>query len=116
MSGQYEVLTPWAEADLTPTKGLSPRVKDLTNKKIGLFTLTYKHASALVNKMIENKLQQRYPTAEFNYFNRNFGADFDNINDHLGNSPEWNLKASQTLKEFEQWITGVDVVIGAVGD
>jgi len=33
---QYEVLSPWADADSTPLKRLSPRVTDLSDKTIGL--------------------------------------------------------------------------------
>jgi hypothetical protein len=116
MTDQYEVLSPWAEADLIPLKGISPRVVELQDKKIGLFTLTYKHASARVNKVIEEKLGQKYPTAQFNYFNRNRGADFENSNDNTGGWPGGEAEAGKALKEFEEWVKGVDVVIGAVGD
>ena len=33
----YEVLSPWAEADPVPLSGISPRLEDMTGKKIGLF-------------------------------------------------------------------------------
>ena len=35
--GQYEVLSPWAEVDPIPLRGISPRIKTLAGKKIGLF-------------------------------------------------------------------------------
>ena len=34
---QYEVLSPWAEVDPIPLRGISPRVDTLAGKKIGLF-------------------------------------------------------------------------------
>ncbi len=112
MVDQYEVLSPWAEADSPPLKGLSPRVDNLAGKKIGLFTLTYKHASARVNSVVEKKLKERFPTAEFSYFERSYGADFDDANDHLSHGQD----SQESLAKFEDWVKGVDAVVGAVGD
>ncbi len=112
MSGSYEVLNPWAEADPIPLKGLSPRVSDLGGKKIGLFTLSYKHASARVNAVIEKRLKARFPTATFSYFDRSYGADFDDSTNHLS----YGIDSKETLAKFEDWVKGVDAVVGAVGD
>src|SRR5207253_9809052 len=37
MSGTYEVLSPWAEVDPVPQKGISPRLPELSGRRIGLF-------------------------------------------------------------------------------
>ncbi len=112
MSGNYEVLNPWAEADPVPLRGLVPRLNNLAGKKIGLFTLTYKHASARVNSVIEKRLKAKYPDATFTYFERSYGADFDNNSDHLSQG----IDTKESLAQFEDWVKGVDAVIGAVGD
>jgi hypothetical protein len=109
MESQYEVLSPWAEADPVPLLSLAPRLSDLNHKKIGLFVLTYKHASARVQSVVEKRLKEKFPTAEFNRFERNQGADFDEV----GFQNEASKKA---LVGFEEWVRGVDAVIGAVGD
>ena len=114
MDSEYEVLSPWAEADPVPLLSLAPRVPDLNNKKVGLFTLTYKHASARVQTVIEKRLKEKYPGAEFIRFDRNRGGDFDNPNDTVGINREPDTK--EALAEFEEWVSGVDVVAGAVGD
>jgi hypothetical protein len=115
MSSQYEVLRPWADAEPVPLLGLSPRLPDLAGKKIGLFTLTYKHASARVNSVVEKKLKERFPTAEFRYFERSRGADIDIGQGRKGEFMD-PAQDSQDLARFEDWVKGVDAVVGAVGD
>ena len=115
MDSQYEVLSPWAEADPVPLRSISPRLTDLAGKRIGLFTLTYKHASARVNSVVEKKLKDRFPTLEFNRYDRNRGADFDASKDAVGGIVD-PLQDSKDLARFEDWVNKVDAVIGAVGD
>ena len=115
MESQYEVLSPWAEADPVPLVGLAPRINNLNNKKIGLFTITYKHASARVNAVVEKRLKAKFPTLEFSRFDRDRGGDIDNPDDSTGSDREpENAKA--TVEKFEAWLNGVDAVVGAVGD
>jgi hypothetical protein len=113
MDNQYEVLTPWAEADKLPTLKLAPRIPDLNHKKIGLFTMKYKHASARVQSVIQKRLKERYPEAEFTIFDRKRGGDFDSNIDNFALDPEIEKRE---LAEFEDWLKGVDAVVGAVGD
>ena len=101
MNGQYEVLNPWAEADPIPLRGISPRVADLTGKTIGLFNYNFKVVSRPILAVVEQRLEERFPTARFSWFE--FG---DNIV-----VTETKHKAS-----FEEWVKGVDTVIAAVGD
>jgi hypothetical protein len=115
MEIQYSALNPWAEADPVPLMSLSPRLRDLAGKKLGLFTLTYKHASARVNSVIEKRLKDRYPSIVISRYDRNRGADFDFSKDAVGSIAD-PVQDQQDLARFEDWLKGVDAVIGAVGD
>ena len=59
----YEVLSPWAEADPKPLKGLAPRVTDLAGKKIGLLA-NNKRAAPLILDVAERILKERFPAIE----------------------------------------------------
>ncbi len=112
MNGQYEVLSPWAEVDPIPLKGLAPRLNDLNGKKIGLFSEIYKRASTPILKVVEKRLKEKYPTVEFKWFEDPCSliiADMERASD--------NFFVSQEMKDsFEEWVKGVDAVVGAVGD
>ena len=112
-SDLFEVVSPWAEVDPVPLKGLAPRLETLSAKRIGLFTMKYKHASARIQTVIEKRLKERYPKAEFFYFDRNRGADFDSTLDNYQVDP---TQDQRDLAAFEDWLKGVDAVVGAVGD
>ncbi len=97
----YEVLSPWAEADPIPLKGLAPRLDDLADKKIGLLC-NNKRAAPLILNVAERLLKERYPASETSWFySRSFSVS----------SLEPDRKA-----EFDDWIKGLDAVIAAVGD
>ncbi len=99
---QYQVLSPWAEADPLPLKGLSsPRVENLAGKKIGLF-VNYKRAARPIAESVERRLKSMYPDAQISYFY----------------SPEWNVSVVETKNKdkFEAWAKGVNAVILSVGD
>jgi len=100
-SASYEVLSPWAEADPIPLKGLAPRVNDLAGKKIGLLC-NIKRAAPLILKVAEKILKERYPTSEISWF-RTQSFSVSSL------EPE-------NLSKFEEWIKGVDAVVAAVGD
>ena len=54
---QYPVLSPWAETDPIPLRGLSAsRVDTLAGKKIGLF-VNYKRADRHIAESIERRLK-----------------------------------------------------------
>jgi hypothetical protein len=114
-NGQYEALNPWAEADPIPLNRISPRLGDLADKKIGLFTMVYKHASARVNGAIERKLKERFPAAEFSHYDRTRAGDLDNSRDQIGIAVD-PMQNERDLAAFEDWVKGVDAVVGAVGD
>ncbi len=99
---QYEVLSPWAEADPIPLRGLSAkRVDNLAGKKIGLF-VNYKRAARPIAESVERRLKAMYPDAQISYFY----------------SPEWNVSVVETKnkEKFEAWAKGVNAVILSVGD
>ena len=97
----YKVLSPWAEADPIPLKGLAPRLIDLTGKKIGMLC-NNKRAAEPILTMAEKKLKEKYPSAGFTWFN----------------TESFSISAleKERIPEFEAWIKEVDAVIAAVGD
>ena len=100
-NGQYEVLSPWADADPIPFRGISPRVESLTGKKIGLFG-NYKRAASPALKAVEGKLRERFPTSQFGWY---FVSEM--------NVPE--IETNNKGK-FEEWLNEVDAVVTAFGD
>ena len=100
-NGQYEVLSPWAEVDPIPLRGISPRVTDLAGKKIGLFR-NFKTAARPILTVVERKLKERFPTSEFSWFDST-----------LVNVLE---TETQNKAKFEEWAKGVDAAVAAVGD
>jgi hypothetical protein len=100
MNGQYEILNPWADADPIPLRGISPRPADLAGRTIGLFA-GYKMASQPVLAEVEKRLKERFPTAKFNHFLCNEHVDVQDF---------------RNRSDLEQWLSGVDAVVCAVGD
>lgn len=107
MNSQYEVFSPWAEVDPVPVRGISPRIPDLTGKKIGLFDQDHSKTGRKykVLSVVGQKLKERFPTAEFSWYvppevNRYNVVQMDN----KVNKPA-----------FEAWVKGVDAVIAAIG-
>jgi hypothetical protein len=101
MSEVYNVLSPWAEADPIPLKGLSPRLDKLDGKKIGLLC-NNKRAATHILEVTDKLLHERFPTAKISrFFSRSFSVS--------------SLEKDRE-NEFNDWIKGVDAVIAAVGD
>ena len=98
---QYAALSPWAEADPVPLRGISPRIDGLSGKKIGLF-VNYKRAARPIGLSLEKRLNAMYPDSRISYFY----------------SPEWNVSEIETKDKdkFTAWAKGVDAVILLVGD
>jgi hypothetical protein len=114
MNGQYEVLSPWADADTVPTKGISERVASLAGKKIGLFHHT-KLAGPPILAVVERKLKARFPSAEFSYFRFSRTGDIEDRFDRIY-APGDAIQEGLEKDRFEDWAKGVDAVVGAVGD
>ena len=99
---QYQVLSPWAEADPIPLKGLTaPRVNDLAGRKIGLF-VNYKRAAMPSAEAVEKQLKSRFPSAEFSYYE----------------STDWNVNVIETKdrEKFTAWVKGLDAIVATIGD
>jgi hypothetical protein len=97
----YEVLSPWAEADPIPLKGLAARVDKLDSKKIGLLC-NNKRAAPLILDVTEKLIKEKFPSATITkFFARSFSVS----------SLEKDREG-----EFNDWLKGVDAVIAAVGD
>ena len=102
-TNKFEVLSPWADVDPIPLKGITPRLKDLAGKKIGL-AYNFKVAARPILTVVERKLKERYPTTEISWFNT-FSRN--------EKSPD-GMKASDA--EYPRWAKGMNAVITAVGD
>lgn len=98
--GQYAVLSPWAETDPIPVKGISPRLATLENKKIGLFD-NGKVAASPSLSAVEGRLAERAPSLQF--------SRYQFIR---------NLAVAETAEreKFEEWLEDLDAVILSHGD
>lgn len=102
-NGNFEVFSPWAEADAIPLQGLKvPRLADLAGKKIGLLCNT-KRAARPILTVVEDKLKERYPTVEISRYFTLYAIGPEEIE-------------TENKAKFEDWVKGVDAVIAAVGD
>jgi hypothetical protein len=97
----YEVLSPWADVDPIPVRGLSARIDSLSGKKIGLFA-NFKRAAKPIMAEVEKRLKERF-------------SDCETI---LFDSTLPNVTETETVNKvkFTAWAKGVDAVIAAVGD
>lgn len=97
---QYEVLSPWADIDPIPLRGISPRITNLAGKKVGLFC-NFKPGAKPILSVVEAKLKDKYPSIQTSNF-----VFLHNIC----------IDDSEEKADFDQWIKEVDIVINAVGD
>jgi len=98
---QYQVLSPWAEVDPIPLRGISPRVDTLAGKKIGLFA-NFKRAARPMAAEVEKQLKQKFPTAQFVLFDSRLP----------------NVTETETVnkEKFAAWAKDMDAVVAMVGD
>lgn len=98
---RYEVLSPWAEVDPIPLRGISPRLENLSGKKIGLF-VNYKRAARPIAQSLERRLRAMYSDSEIRYFY----------------SLDWNVLETETRNrdKFAAWAREVDAAVLVVGD
>ena len=69
MSNEYAVLSPWADTDPIPLKGLGARVNGLAGKKIGMF-YNIKRAAQPIMAAVEKNLKAKFPTVEIFYISQ----------------------------------------------
>jgi len=98
---QYEVLSPWGETDPKPIKGISPRLDNLSGKKIGLFA-NYKRAALPIAESFQKRLRSMYPDSQTTIYHSN----------------QWNVTEIETENRelFKQWAEENDAIILLVGD
>jgi hypothetical protein len=96
----FEALSPWAEASPRPVTGITQRVADPGQKRIGLF-MNYKRAAPLIQHAVRKKLAERFPEAQFSEFLFRQNCD---------------VSESAEAGAFEGWLKSLDTVIAAVGD
>jgi hypothetical protein len=102
MSNPFEVLSPLGEIDPISPKGLSPRIRDLAGKKIGLFC-NYKSAARPVLTAVEKRLKGRYPDCQTSWYVQEM------------NRPVIRMNKEDRLK-FDDWVKSLDGIIAALGD
>lgn len=98
---KYEVLSPWAEVDPIPLRGISSRVDTLAGKKIGLFA-NFKRAALPIAREVEKRLKERFPDSETILFH--------------SSTPNVDESVEQNAEKFEAWAKEVDAVVAVVGD
>jgi len=98
---QYEVLSPWADVDPKSLQGISPRIDNLSGKKIGLFA-NYKRAAMPIARSLQEKFQAKYADSEFSIYH----------------STQWNVNEIETEngEKFKKWVEDQDAVVLLVGD
>lgn len=107
MNNQYEVLSPWADIDPIPVRGISARLTGLSGKRIGLFC-NYKRAAPAILDAVERRLKERFATCQISRYML----------------PQMVTAVAVTIVKmkpeerarFDEWLKGVDAVIAAVGD
>ena len=98
---QFEVLSPWADVDPIPLRGISPRINTLSGKKIGLF-VNPKRAALPIAQSIDKRLKTMYPDVETIMY-RSYGANVNEIE-------------TDNREKFTAWVKGLDAAIAVVGD
>lgn len=97
----YEVLSPWAEADPVPARGITRRLETLEGRTIGLFA-NGKRAAVPMLEALERELKAKYPTLKTSWYKCS-----------VFNTPEI---LTHGREKFEAWVRGVDAVALTVGD
>ncbi len=98
----YEVLSPWAEADPVPARGITPRLDSLAGRKIGLLA-NAKRASKPILQVVERRLREKYPTSQISWYYTEFAVGPAEVD-------------TENRAKYEDWLKGVDAVVAAVGD
>jgi hypothetical protein len=100
-STEYEVLSPWADADPVPLRGIAPRPAGLAGKKIGLYS-NRKRAAQLTLGAVERELLAKFPAAQTSWYECT-----------TVNTPEM---LTEGKARFEAWVASVDAVVLSVAD
>ena len=104
MTDDYEILSPWADADPVPLKGITPRTGGLADKRIG-FLYNISPPSRMILTVVEARLKERFPGCTTVWY----------ANELPPGKGIADLEGEEKAK-FEEWVKKVDVVAAAVGD
>ena len=99
--GAYEVLSPWADADPVPLRGIATRLNGLEGKNIGLFS-NGKRAAGLTLAAFEQQLKEKVSSVRTSWYTSS-----------RINTPE---ALTDGRSRFEAWVGGVDAVVLSAGD
>jgi|SRR5215207_9628739 len=103
MDPTYDVLSPWAEVDPLPLRGINPRLADLRGKRIGLYA-NYKRAAEPIQDAVEAELRKRFGSEiTISRFAQEGSSD-------IGSSADEGPRFAAWLEQE------VDTVVVAVGD
>jgi len=100
-NAQFEVLSPWADVDPIPLRGISPRLSSLAGKKIGLF-VNPKRAAMPIAQSIDRRLKAMYPDVQTTIYH-SVGANVNEIE-------------TKNKEKYTAWAKGLDAAIAVVGD
>jgi len=98
---QFEVLSPWADVDPIPLRGISPRLSSLSGKKIGLF-VNPKRAAMPIAQSLDRRLKAMYPDVQTAIYH-SVGANVNEVE-------------TKNKEKFTAWAKGLDAAIAVVGD
>jgi hypothetical protein len=98
---QFEVLSPWADVDPIPLRGISQRIPTLAGKKIGLF-VNPKRAAMPIAESIDRRLKTMYPDVQTIVFH--------------DTEANVNVIETKNKEKFIAWAKGIDAAIAVVGD
>ena len=100
MSKDYEVMSPWADIDPVPVRGITPRLSSLEGKTLGFF-LNSKIAAEPMSDVIEEKMKEIYPSMTFSRFVR---------------IPNISMAETAEKEKYVEWLKGLDAVVYTHGD
>ena len=102
MTEKYTVLSPWAATTNHEKLPINPRLDTLEGKTIGLYA-SFKEYHPFFMQEVERQLAAAFPTAKFSHYT--YVVDTQEIDQDAENFPI-----------FQQWLSGVDCVIGVGAD
>jgi hypothetical protein len=103
-NAMYEVLSPWAEIDPVPLKGIAPRLDGLSGKTIGLFN-NGKRAAKPMLKVAERRLKEKIPGIQFKWYEPSQKQQYSNLQ-----------MEGASKNDFTAWLNQIDGAITSVGD
>ncbi|MBI2957373.1 MAG: hypothetical protein HYY32_00880 [Chloroflexi bacterium] len=108
----YEVLSPWADVDPQPLRGLTPGVRQMEGKTIGLLA-NHKYTARPILTIVERKLKQRYPSIKTSWHKalRPYKWAWN-----TGTERPTDPEIKEWVKDLQEWSKGVDAVVAAIGD